>query len=180
MIDQTEKLGIGARAPSFEDLLGVDGHRYSLSSFDAKPFLVVIFSCNGCPTVKANESRMVEIQNKYASQGLQIVAINSNNAYLSPADTYEEMEKRAQERQFNFPYLKDHDGSVARNYGAISTPHVFVLDGERRLRYSGRIDETRDPANASYSDLENALGDLFANRTVKVPETQPFGCAIVL
>lgn len=179
MIDQSEKLEIGQRAPGFEDLLGVDGQRYSFSSFDDKRFLVIIFSCNSCPTVKANESRMVAIQNKYASEGLQVVAINSNNSYLSPADTYAEMIKRAQERQFNFPYLKDDDGSVARSYGAISTPHVFVLDRERKLQYTGRIDETRDPARASYSDLENALGDLLANRKVKVPETRPFGCAIV-
>ena len=139
----------------------------------------MIFSCNGCPTVKANEARMVELQTKYAKQGVQLIAINSNNSYLSPADTFDEMVKRAREKRFNFPYLKDEDGSVARAFGALTTPHVFLLDQERKLHYRGRIDETRDPARASYSDLENALQDLLANRTVQVPETKPFGCAIV-
>lgn len=179
MIELSEKLGMGQRAPDFAELAGVDGKRYSLASFDEKPILVVIFSCNGCPTVKANERRLVEIQNKYASRGVQLVAMNSNNSFLSPADTFDEMVTRAKEKQFNFPYVKDDDGHVAMTYGAIATPHVFVLDRERRLRYKGRIDETRDPARASYSDLENALTDLLANRDVRVPETMAFGCAIV-
>jgi peroxiredoxin len=178
MIELNAQLAIGEVAPEFADL-GVDGKLYSFTSFADKHFLVVIFSCNGCPTVKANERRMVEIQSRYTKQGVQLVAINSNNSSLSPADTYPEMIKRAREKGFNFPYLKDDDGSVARKYGALTTPHVFVLDRERRLCYRGRIDETRDPARASYSDLENALEDLLQDRPVRVPETKPFGCAIV-
>ncbi len=122
---------------------------------------------------------MIEIQESYEPDGVQLVAINSNNSYLSPADTFAEMVKRAKEKKFNFPYLKDEDGSVGRNYGAVSTPHVFVLDRERRLRYRGRIDDSRDPSRATYSDLENALRDLLAERPVRVQETKPFGCAIV-
>ncbi len=179
MIDISEQLKIGEKAPEFEGLLGVDGARYSLSSFSDKPFLTVIFSCNGCPTVKANEGRMIAIQNKSAPRGLRLVAINSNNPYLSPPDTYLEMVKRAEEKHFNFPYLKDEEGSVARKFGALTTPHVYLFDAERKLRYRGRIDETRDPARASYSDLENALGDLLAGKPVRVAETNPFGCAIV-
>ena len=179
MLEISENLEIGQKASDFQDLLGVDGRRYSLSSFDDKPLLVLVFSCNGCPTVKANEDRMIAIQKAYEPRGVQLVAINSNNAFLSPSDTFSEMVKRAQEKRFNFPYLKDEEGSVARNYGAITTPHVFVLDRERRLRYKGRIDETRDPARATYSDLENALGELLANRPIRVPETKPFGCVIV-
>ncbi|HZQ06387.1 MAG TPA: thioredoxin family protein [Anaerolineae bacterium] len=179
MIEISETLAIGQSAPKFAELLGIDGKRYSLSSFQDKPLLIIIFSCNGCPTVKANEDRMVALQDKYAAQGVQLVAINSNNSYISPADTYPEMVKRAEEKRFNFPYLKDEDGRVARLFGALTTPHVFVLDQDRRLRYQGRIDDSRDPARATYSDLENALGDLFANRPVRVAETKPFGCAIV-
>ena len=179
MLDLMHQIGIGEKAPDFRDLPGVDGGRYSLTSFDAKPILVLIFSCNGCPTVKANEDRMVAIQKKYGDEGVQLLAINSNNPYLSPADTFAEMVTRAKEKQFNFPYVKDDDGSVAKKYAAISTPHVFVFDQDRRLRYKGRIDETRDPSRATYSDLENALADLLAKTTVRVPETRPFGCAIV-
>lgn len=179
MLEIYETLEIGQEAPNFADLRGVDEKRYSLSSFDEKPTLVLIFSCNGCPTVKLNEERMIAIQEKYASDGVQLIAVNSNNSYLSPADTFEEMVKRTREKNFNFPYIKDEDGRVARTFGAISTPHVFVLDAKRKLRYKGRIDDTRDPARSSYSDLENALEDLLADRPVRTPETKPFGCAIV-
>ncbi len=172
-------VAIGQRAPDFRNLPGVDGGRYSLSSFADKPVLVLMFSCNGCPTVKAEEERMIAIQEAYAHQGVQLVAINSNNAYLSPADTFPEMVQRAQEKRFNFPYLKDEDGSVADAFGAISTPHIFVLDNGRILCYKGRIDDARDPAKATYSDLEYALEDILIQRTVSVPETKPFGCAIV-
>lgn len=122
---------------------------------------------------------MIAIQQSYAPHGVQLVAINSNNAYLSPADTFSEMVQRAQEKRFNFPYLKDEEGSVAKAFGAISTPHIFVLDSERILRYKGRIDDSRDPAKATSSDLEHALEDILAQKSVRVPETQPFGCAIV-
>ena len=172
-------LELGQRAPDFTDLLGVDGRRLSLSSFDHKPFLVLIFSCNGCPTVKASEDRMIAIQAAYGARGVQLLAINSNNSYLSPADTYPEMVKRAAEKGFNFPYVKDDDGTVGRQFGAISTPHVFVLDPERRVRYKGRIDDSRDPSQVTVRDLNNALDDLLAGRPVRVPETRPFGCAVV-
>ena len=172
-------LTIGQRAPGFQNLLGVDGGRYSLSSFADRPVLVLMFSCNGCPTVKAEEERMIAIQEAYAHKGVQLVAINSNNAFLSPADTFPEMVQRSKEKRFNFPYLKDEDSSVADAFGAISTPHIFMLDSGRILRYKGRIDDSRDPAKATYSDLEHALGDILAQRTVSVPETTPFGCAIV-
>lgn len=172
-------LAIGQRAADFRDLQGVDGNQYSLATFAHHPFLVVAFVCTGCPTVKANEERLVALQERYNKAGVQLVAINANNPYLSPLDTVDEMAKRAHEKQFNFPYLKDADGSVAEQFGAISTPHVFVFDATRRLVYKGRIDDTRDPARATSSDLENALRDLFAGSPVKVAETQPFGCAIV-
>jgi peroxiredoxin len=179
MLALEQKLEMGQRAPDFDELLGVDGRRYSLSSFEDKLLLIIVFVGNGCPTVKVEEDRFIAIQQTYAPRSVQLVAINSNNQYLSPPDTFDEMVKRSQEKKFNFPYLKDKDGSVARLFGATNTPHFFVLDKERQLRYKGRMDDSRDPARATYSDLENALGDLLANRPVKVPETQPFGCAIV-
>jgi peroxiredoxin len=179
MEEVVHPFGVGQRAPEFRDLLGVDGQRYSLSSFDDKPLLVIVFTGNGCPTVKAEEEKMKALQGSYGRQGVQFVAINSNNPYLSPPDTFAEMVKRAQEKQYNFPYLKDEDGSVALEYGATNTPHFVVLDKARTLRYKGRMDDTRDPARATVSDLENALNDLLANRPVAVSVTQPFGCAIV-
>jgi peroxiredoxin len=172
-------LHIGQRAPDFRELPGVDGGRHSLASFAAKPVLVLIFTGNGCPTAKANEERLVTLQAAYEPRGVQLVAINSNNASLSPSDTLAEMAERAHAKRFTFPYLKDEDGSVARAFGAENTPHVFVLDRARRLRYKGRIDDARDPVRATRSDLEAALAEVIAHRAVQVPETQPFGCAIV-
>lgn len=172
-------LAIGQRTADFRELRGVDGRHYSLSAFSHNPVVIVAFICTGCPTVKANEDRLKSLQERYGKAGVQIIAINANNPYLSPPDTLDEMEKRARDKGFNFPYLKDADGAVAEQFGAISTPHVFVLDATRQLVYKGRIDDTRDPARATYSDLENALRDLFAGSPIGVPETQPFGCAIV-
>ena len=131
---------------------GVDGERYSLEGFADKELLAIVFSCNGCPTVKAAEDGLVALQEAYAGRRVQLLAINSNNSYLSPSDTYEEMVKRAEAKGFNFPYVKDEDGNVAKRFGAARTPHAFVLDGERRLRYRGRIADSRDPAKVTRRD----------------------------
>jgi peroxiredoxin len=159
--------------------LGIDGRRYSLSSFDDSRLLVVVFTSNGCPTVRAFESRLGEIQGTHGRESVRVVAINSNNPYLSPGDSYAEMVRRAGEKGFPFPYLKDEDGSVARAYGAISTPHAFVFDQDRRLRYQGRIADSRIPEKVTSPDLEHALSDLLVGRPPRVPVTVPFGCSIV-
>ncbi|PWU17416.1 MAG: hypothetical protein C5B48_15990 [Candidatus Rokuibacteriota bacterium] len=174
-----EPFDLGERAPDFGPLLAVDGSRYSLASFASADVLAIVFSCNGCPTVRAAEDGLVAHQAAYASRGAQLLAINANNPFLSPRDTYAEMVKRAGEKSFNFPYLKDEDGSAARRYGANRTPHVFVLDHGRKLRYRGRIADSRDPDKVTRHDLERAVDDLLASRAVEVPETEPFGCAIV-
>jgi peroxiredoxin len=170
-------IGLGTTAPDF-DLPGVDGRRHSLASFDAKPILVVIFSCNHCPYVKAYEDRMVSIQRDYAPKGVQLVAINSNDEKAYPEDSFQEMVKRAKEKGFNFPYLRDETQSVVTAYGAVCTPHVFVFDSKRILRYRGRIDDSKDPAAVRVSNLRNALDDLTAQAPVRVPDTRPFGCSI--
>jgi thiol-disulfide isomerase/thioredoxin len=170
---------LGAQAPQFDGLLGVDGERYSLGGFADKELLAIVFSCNGCPTVRAAEDGLVALQEAYAGRRVQLLAINSNNHYLSPSDTYEEMVSRAEAKGFNFPYVKDDNGNVAKRFGAARTPHVFLLDGERRLRYRGRIADSRDPAKVTRADLEVALEELLAERAVEVPETEPLGCAIV-
>ena len=159
-VEGEASLALGEPALDFDPLVGVDGRRYSLSSFSGKKLLVLVFSCNGCPAVRAAEDGLVALQDAYAGAGVQLLAINANNPYLTPADTYEEMVKRAEEKGFNFPYVKDEDGSVARRYGATRTPHVFLLDGERRVRYRGRIADSRDPAKVTRRDLERAVEDL--------------------
>jgi peroxiredoxin len=170
-------LTLGQNAPDF-DLPGVDGKRHSLGSFSDKPVLVVIFSCNHCPYVKAYEDRMVSIQADYASRGVQFVAINSNDEKSYPEDSFPEMVRRAKDKGFNFPYLRDGSQTVVEAYGGVCTPHVFVFDRSRQLRYRGRIDDSRDPSKVTSHDLRNALDDLTSGASVRVPDTRPFGCSI--
>ena len=170
-------LELGSTAPDF-DLPATDGKRYSLSSFTDKPVLVVIFSCNHCPYIKDYEDRMVAIQKEYAGKGVRFVAINSNDAKTYPEDSFDEMVKRAKEKAFNFPYLRDESQEVVDAYGAVCTPHVFAFDRERRLRYRGRIDDSRDASKVKSPDLRNALADMAQGRLVSVPDTKPFGCSI--
>lgn len=170
-------LALGARAPDF-DLPGVDGKNHSLASFQSKRVLVVIFSCNHCPYVKDYEDRMVSIQRDYAARGVQLVAINSNDDKAYPEDSFAEMVKRAKQKGFNFPYLRDGSQKVVEAYGGICTPHVFAFDSSRVLRYRGRIDDSRDPSKVTSHDLRNALEDLLAGKDVRTPDTRPFGCSI--
>ena len=170
-------LSLGSLAPDF-DLPGVDGKNHSLASFADKKVLVVIFSCNHCPYVKAYEDRMVSIQRDYASRGVQMVAINSNDEKSYPEDSFPEMVKRAKEKVFNFPYLRDEPQKVVEAYVGVCTPNVFAFDEGRALRYRGRIDDSKEAPKVATHDLRNALDDMLAGRTVKVPDTRPFGCSI--
>jgi len=170
-------LALGSPAPDF-DLPGVDGKVYSLASFSEKPVLVVVFSCNHCPYVKDYEDRMVAIQMDYGPRGVQLVAINSNDEKAYPEDSLPQMIVRAKEKGFNFPYLRDRDQTAVEHYGGVCTPHVFAFDSQRKLRYRGRIDDSRDPLNVKSPDLRNALEDLASGKEVRVPDTRPFGCSI--
>lgn len=174
---ETPRLEVGARGPDFS-LQATDDKRYTLSSFNAR-FLVIIFISNGCPTVRAYEERLITLQRTYGPRGTQLIGINSNNDHLSAIDAFDEMVKRAKESRFNFPYLKDTDARVANRYGAICTPHTFLLDDKRILRYKGRIDDARHESRVTSPDLKNALDTLLGGEAVKVSETEPFGCSIV-
>src|SRR5207245_6409838 len=171
-------LDLGDEASSFTQLSRAEWARYSIASFTDKPVLVVVFACNHCPYVKDYEDRMVSIQRDYASRGVQLVAINSNDEKSYPEDSYPQMVKRAKEKGFNFPYLRDEDQIVVGEFGAVCTPHVFAFDKARLLRYRGRIDDSRDPPRVPSNDLRNALDDLLSGRDVRIPDTRPFGCSI--
>jgi hypothetical protein len=121
---------------------------------------------------------MVAIQKDYAAKGVQLVAINSNDSKTYPEDGYPQMVVRAKQKGFNFPYLRDPDQKAAEAYGAVCTPHVFAFDKERKLRYRGRIDDSRDPSAVKSPDLRNALDDLLAGKSPRVADTRPFGCSI--
>lgn len=176
-VDLIPTIPLGSTAPDF-DLPGADGKHHTLASFADKPVLVVIFSCNHCPYAKAYEDRMVSIQADYAAKGVQVVAINSNDEKSYPEDSFAEMVKRAKEKKFNFPYLRDESQETVSAYGGVCTPHVFAFDKKRVLRYRGRIDDSKDPSAVTAPDLRNALDDLLRGVDVRAPDTRPFGCSI--
>ena len=171
-------LKVGETAPDFRDLLGTDGKRYSLASFADVPTMVLIASCNHCPYVQAYEDRMIAIQRDYMDRGVGFVAVNSNYDKDYPEDSYENMIKRAKEKGFNFPYIRDEDQSLARTLSAVCTPETFVFDKGRKLVYHGRIDDNRAPSKVTTHDLRNALEAITAGKKPAVVETRPFGCSI--
>ncbi len=175
----TEQLKIGSHAPSFNNLPGTDGKKYSLSTFTDKKIVVVVFSCNHCPYVQAYEDRIISFQRDYASKGVQLVAVNSNEIEHYPEDNFDEMVKRAKSRKFNFPYLRDDDQSVANAYGATHTPEFFVFDEKRQLRYRGKFDDDyKNPSAVKATFLKNAVDALLAGKDVAEPETYSVGCTI--
>ena len=177
-MSEQKRLAIGAVAPNF-NLPGVDKKQYSLESFKEKSIVVIIFSCNHCPYVKAYEDRMIALQSKFQDQGVALVAINANETELHPEDTFENMIIRARDKQFNFPYLRDEDQKVAEAYGAHYTPEVFLLDQNRQLKYTGRIDDNWQQPNAVKThDLEEAIQATLSKKPIAHTETQAVGCTI--
>lgn len=169
---------IGDAAPTFS-LHGTDGKTYSLSDFSLAKVLVVFFSCNHCPYVKAYEDRFIEIQKDYADRGVRLVAINSNDAKNYPDDSFAAMVARAKEKAFNFPYLCDETQEVARHYGATHTPHMFVFDQNRKLAYTGKIDDNwQDPSAVKKQYLREVLDDLVLGKPARISETHAIGCTI--
>lgn len=174
-----ETVGLQQHAPDFVDLPAADGKTYSLSSFAGDRVLAVLFVANGCPSVRALEPWLVDFHETYRSKGVQQLWINSNNASLSPPDTLEEVVQRAERSRLPFPYLKDPGGTVASTFGATNTPHVFVLDERRIVRYRGRVADSRQASAIAVPYLSDAVDDLLAGRDVATPDTEPYGCTIV-
>ena len=172
------KLKIGDKAIPFS-LPGVDDKTHSLSDYADKEAVVVIFSCNHCPYVRAWEDRMVQIQADYADKGVQLIAINANDATKYPDDSFPKMKERAREKGFNFPYLYDETQEVARAYGAERTPEVFLFDKQGILRYHGAIDDNYENPNAVRRHyLREALDAVLAGQPPEITETPPVGCTV--
>lgn len=180
-------LPMGASAPDFS-LPATDGNTYSLKDFAAYKTLVIIFSCNHCPTAQAYEARIKQLVNNYKSKGVAVVMISPNDpsaialgelGYTDLSDSFEEMKIRARDKDFNFPYLYDGENSqVSMKYGPQATPHTFIFDHDRKLRYSGRIDDGEKPGTAKTFDTRNAIDALLAGKPVHVERTKTFGCSI--
>lgn len=171
-------LQIGEVAPDFS-LPGVDGKTYSLSDFADHRVLVIVFSCNHCPYVVGSEERIKSFAADYEPQGVALVAINSNSENTYANDSFEHMVERAKEREFNFVYLRDKSQDVARAYGALRTPHFFVFDSRRQLRYTGRMDDNpKNPGQETTHELRDAVDDVLEGQDVRVPLTNPLGCNV--
>ena len=174
----TKTLKIGSKIPYFK-LKGVDEQEYSLDTFSDKHMLVIIFSCNHCPYVQAYEDRIKEIQREFNEKGLAVVAINSNDDSQYPDDSFENMKKRAREKQFNFPYLRDEDQSLAKTFDATHTPEIFLFDQERKLVYHGKIDDNwKDEKAVKSKYLRDAIIELLEGEEISAPETFSIGCTI--
>src|SRR5437879_3889484 len=182
-----ETLPLGASAPDFK-LAGADGKKYSLKDFKKAGVLVVVFTCNHCPTAQYYEERLKQLVNDYKKKGVALLAINPNDpksvrldelGYSDLSDSFAEMKIRAKHKKFNFPYLYDGDmEAVSRAYGPVATPHAFVFDKERKLRYVGRVDDSERSEERRVGDLRNAIEALLAGREIAVQQTKSFGCSI--
>lgn len=182
-----QPLSIGAQAPDF-DLPGADGRRYSLKDFADARFLAVLFTCNHCPTAQVYEERFKRLVDDYRGKGVAFVAISPNDpkavrldelGYTDLNDSLEEMTIRAEHRKFNFPYLYDGETQeVSRAYGPVVTPHLFIFDGQRKLQFVGRIDDSEVEKRVTKRDARAALAALVAGRPVPAPKTKTFGCSV--
>jgi len=186
--NEHKTLEIGAPAPDFS-LTGVDGKTYHLATFKNAEVLVVVFTCNHCPTAQAYEDRIIKLTSDYANKNVAVVAIMPNDPgslrldeldFSDLGDSYAEMKIRAKEKQFNFPYLYDGETETAsKAYGPVATPHIFIFDKARKLRYQGRVDEMESPFKTPEStDARNAIEALLNNREVPVQTTKVFGCSV--
>ena len=182
---EVNTLKIGDKAPDFT-LPSTDDKYYSLSDFE-KDILVIIFTCNHCPTAQAYEERIKKIVNDYKDQSVQIVAISPNSplgllyeelGFSDLGDDFEEMILRDKAHEFNFPYLYDGDDQkVSLAYGPVATPHVFIFDKERTLQYVGRLDKSEKPGTANAEDLRAAVDALLSGNKPELATTKTFGCS---
>jgi peroxiredoxin len=178
-------LEIGASAPDFK-LPGVDGRTYTLADFADAKVLAVVFTCNHCPTAQAYEERLLKMHADYKDRGVAMVAISPNDAeavrldelgYSDLGDSLEDMKIRAKDAKFTFPYLYDGETQkTSAEYGVLATPHVYIFDRERKLRYVGRIDDSEVKTVKSH-DARNAIDALLAGTPVPVEKTRVFGCS---
>src|SRR5579871_4954551 len=180
-------LPLGAAAPDFR-LPGVDGRTYSLANFSKAKLLVVVFTCNHCPTAQYYENRLKQLAADYKDRGVALVAIMPNDpksvrldelGWTDLSDSFDEMKTRAAYSHFNFPYLYDGETqAISRKYGPTATPHIFVFDQARKLRYEGRVDDSSRIALVKRQDARNAIDAVLAGKPIATPKTPTFGCSI--
>ncbi len=185
-VRSASSLALGAAAPDF-NLPGVDDRNWALKDFADAKILVVVFTCNHCPTAQDYEERIKAIVTDYKPKGVAVVAINPNDpkalrldevAWSDLSDSFAEMKLRAADHHFNFPYLYDGDTeTVAKAYGPVATPHAFVFDAERKLRYAGGVDDSQRIDHVTKHYLRDALDALLAGHDPAVTQSKVIGCS---
>jgi len=178
-------LAIGDKAPDF-NLPGVDGKNHSLKDYAHAKVLVVVWTCNHCPTAQAYEARVAKLHDDYKDKGVAVVAISPNDAeavrldelgYSDLTDSFEDMKVRAKDQKYPYPYLFDGETqATAKAFGVLATPHVFIFDQNRALRYVGRFDDSEVKTVKSH-DAINAIEALLAGKPVPVEKTRVVGCS---
>ena len=168
----------GDRAPNFENLLATNGNKYSLKDINLKPITVIFFTCNHCPYVTGSDELTREIANKYKEQ-VNFVAINSNSQNTYNEDSYEGMVARMEQYKFPWLYLHDATQKIAKEYGALKTPHFFLFDSEWNLIYTGRSnDNPRNTSERTTNELEEAIKKTLSGEKISVSVTNPIGCNV--
>ncbi|MEJ8801963.1 thioredoxin family protein [Pontibacter sp. H249] len=169
---------VGDTARDFR-LKNVDGKMVSLTDYEEAKGYIVIFTCNTCPFSKMYEDRINALHAKFADKGFPVIAINPNDARKKWGDSYDNMIDRAKEKGFKFPYVQDKTQEIARAYGATNTPHVYVLNKDRKVVYIGSIDNNaRDAASADKLYVEDAIMALENNKAPEISKTKAIGCTI--
>lgn len=175
--DNSAALHIGEPMPAFS-LPATDGLLISTQMIK-DPVLVVVFTCNHCPYAQAYEDRLIELAERFDEEGAQFVLINSNDATDYSDDSFENMKIRYEEKGFPFPYCHDQTQQTARAFGALCTPHCFVFDASRLLRYKGRVDDNwKDPSAVIHHDLRDAIAAVVKGNEPDVAEANAIGCSI--
>ena len=178
MAVETPPPEIGAPCPSFR-LPAVDGRTYARDDFASAPVLCVMFICNHCPYVKAVEDRIIRLAREVEGRGVQMVAICANDAEGYPDDSFDKLKQRWQAKEYRFPYLHDDKQDVARAFGAVCTPDIFVYDRFRKLAYRGRIDDSwKDESKVTRQELRDALEALLDGRAPAAQQRPSMGCSI--
>lgn len=184
---EVNTLQVGDVAPDFS-LPDVSGKFYSLNDFKDASALVIVFTCNHCPTAQAYEDRVIQFTNDYKAKNVAVIGIMPNSVmgllpeecgYTDLNDSYAEMQIRAKDKGYNFPYLYDGDDqAVSLKYGPSTTPHAFVFDADRKLQYAGRLDAIEKPGSANAEDLRNAVDAVLNGEKIENPITKAFGCSV--
>ncbi|GLB52130.1 hypothetical protein NBRC110019_11690 [Neptunitalea chrysea] len=163
-------------------LKNVDNKEVSFSDYASKKGVIVIFTCNSCPFAKAYESRIMDLDKKYAAKGVPVIAINPNNPTIKPEDSFENMQKRAKAKGYTFPYLFDAKQTVYPVFGATKTPHVFLIQNTKKggvVKYIGAIDDNAfDATQVKVKYLENAVDAMLQGKEIETKTTKAIGCSI--